>query len=101
MLFTASSVIDSQANVRLPSGPFVSTDAWEKGYVFAEGTFTIDNARSLSPIQTSIIRCYRDEKSCTTAEARIVYGKWLHVDLSRQKISIWNDTTILFHEDDR
>jgi hypothetical protein len=98
----ASSVVDSQTKVRLPGGgPSVYTDAWEQGYVSAEGTFTIENARGLSPIQTSIIRCYRDEKSCTEATAQIVYGEWLNVHLSRRKISVWNDTTILFHEDDR
>jgi hypothetical protein len=95
----AGSLIDSQTKVRLPSGPFVYTDAWEQGDVYAQGTFTIDNARSFSPIQTSVIRCYRDAKSCTTAEARIGFGDMLSVDLSRQKISVWNDTTILFHDD--
>jgi hypothetical protein len=102
IIIIANSVVDSQTKVRLPVGAFVYTDAWEQGYVHAVGTFTrIDNERPTSPIRRSVIHCYRDEKSCTSADAQIVFGDMLSVDLSRQKISVWNDTTILFHEDSR
>lgn len=95
----ANSLIDSQTQVRLPSGVFVDTDAWESGYVSAEGSFTIDNDRPAFPIQTTKIRCYRDEKSCTAAKAEIAFGKTLNLELSTHDISLWNDTTVLFRED--
>lgn len=95
----SSSFIDTQTKVKLPSDPFVYTDAWERGYVSAEGTFTIDNDRPAFPIQVTKIRCDRNEKSCTAARAEIAFGHMLHVELSTHEITLWNDTTVHFRED--
>ena len=54
--YVADSFIESKTGVRLLSGPSVLTDAWDQGYVSAEGTFTIDNDRQAFPIQTTKIR---------------------------------------------
>jgi hypothetical protein len=96
---TANSIVDTQTRVRLPSGPIVATDYWDRGYVYAEGTFTIDNDRSAFPIQTSKISCYRDRKSCTRAQAEIAFRDMLNVELTEHDVSLWNETTILFLED--
>ena len=38
IIVTANFLVDSQTKVKLPIGPSVYTDAWEQGYVSAEGT---------------------------------------------------------------
>jgi len=95
----ANAFIDDQTKVKLPIGPTVYTDAWERGYVSAEGTLTIDNDRQAFPIQVTKIRCYRDEKSCTVARAEVGFGDTLNVELSSHPVSLWNDTALLFHDD--
>ena len=97
--YVADSFIESKSSVRLPSGPSVFTDAWDRGYVSADGTVSIDNDRQAFPIQTTKIRCYRDEKSCTAAKAEISYLGFLDLELTTHPISLWNNTTILFTED--
>lgn len=97
--YVADSFIESKTGVRLPSGPSVLTDAWDRGYVSAEGTFTIDNDRQAFPIQTTKIRCHRDEKSCTAAKAEISFLRFLDLQLTTHPISLWSNTTILFTED--
>jgi hypothetical protein len=95
----ANLFIDTQTKVMLPSGPIVATDYWDRGYVYAEGTFTIDNDRSAFPIQTSKIGCHRDRKSCTVALAEIAFGGMINIELKEHEVSLWNEATILFLED--
>lgn len=99
IIATANSFIDSDTKVKLPSGPLVYTDAWERGYVSAEGTFTIDNDRQAFPLQVTKIQCLRDVKECTAARAEVAFGNMLHVELSTHPIALWNDTTVHFRED--
>lgn len=89
-------LIGSENSVRLPSGPFVYTDAWDRGYVVATGTWTMDNARQAFPIQTSKIQCYRELKTCTAAQADIAFGNFLSLETYRYDITRWDNSTILF-----
>lgn len=61
ILIGATALIATQSPVSLPSGVFVYTDAWDRGYVYATGTWTMENSRQAFPIQTSKIRCIREE----------------------------------------
>lgn len=90
-----------EAQVGIPSQLIVSTEFWERGYVFARGTFTIDNERSAFPLQVSEIECRREEKSCIEARAEIIGGGLLNVELEKREISLWNDSTILYRDDAR
>jgi len=71
ILVGSEALIGSENPVRLPSGPHVHTDAWDRGYVVATGTWAMDIARQAFPIQTSKIQCYRDLNTCTAAQAEI------------------------------
>lgn len=94
---SAASIIDTK--ITLPTGPFIYTDAWERGYVSAEGTLTIDNARSAFPLQVTKLRCYREDKVCTGATAEIAFGNMLNLSLFRHDVVLWNNTTLVFRED--
>lgn len=96
ILIGATFLIGTQSPISLPSGVFVYTDAWDRGYVYANGTWTMENSRQAFPIQTSKIRCIRDEKSCTNAQAEIALGKMLYLDTYNYDITKWDSTTILF-----
>jgi hypothetical protein len=95
----AGSAIDDATKVRLPSGPIVFTDSWDRGYVSAEGTFVIDNDRQAFPLQITKMQCYRDDKACTVAMAEVGFGNTLNLELSTQAISLWNSTTIHIRTD--
>ena len=55
ILIGATFLIGTQSPVSLPSGVFVYTDAWDRGYLYASGTWTMENSRQAFPIQTSKI----------------------------------------------
>lgn len=93
----ANSYIGS--DVKISGGPFVYVDGWERGYVSAEGTLTIDNDRSAFPLQVTKLRCMQGEKICQGATAEIGFGKTLHLSLFRHDILLWNSTTLIFRED--
>jgi hypothetical protein len=95
----SNTIIGSQVPVHLSSGPYVGTESWDQGVVYAGGTFTIDNDRSAFPLQVTKIRCVRDENTCSTATAEISFGEMLEADLSVHEIKLWNETTILYEED--
>jgi hypothetical protein len=96
ILAGATFLISTQNPVSLSSGVLVYTDAWDRGYVYASGTWTMENSRQAFPIQTSKIRCNREEKSCTNAQAEIAFGKMLHLETYNYDITKWDNTTILF-----
>ena len=96
ILIGATFLVGTQTPVSLPSGVFVYTDAWDRGYVYASGTWTMENSRQAFPIQTSKIRCNREEKSCTNAQAEISFGKMLHLETYNYDVIKWDGTTIIF-----
>jgi hypothetical protein len=96
ILIGATFLIGTQSPISLPSGVFVYTDAWDRGYVYASGTWTMENSRQAFPVQTSKIRCIREEKSCTNAQAEIAFRKMLHLETYNYDITKWDNTTILF-----
>jgi hypothetical protein len=89
-----NSAIDDATKVRLPTGPIVYTDAWDRGFVSAEGTFVIENDRQAFPLQITKMHCYRDEKACTVAMAEVGFYDTLYLELSTHAVSLWNSTTI-------
>ncbi len=99
ILAGATFLIATQRPISLPPGVFVYTDAWDRGYVYASGTLTMENSRQAFPIQTSKIKCVREEKSCTNAQAEIAFGKMLHLETYNYDITKWDNTTILFRTD--
>ncbi|MBR1267032.1 hypothetical protein JQ629_05855 [Bradyrhizobium sp. AUGA SZCCT0222] len=95
----ANSLIAAHNPVMPRSGVSVYTDSWDRGYVVASGTWTMENARQAFPIQTSKIRCMRDEKTCTVAQAEIAFGNILNLETYSYDIAKWDNTTILFRTD--
>ena len=74
----------------------ISTDAWDDGYVFAEGTWAARGVDMAWPEQTSKINCIRDLGFCIEATATIESsalgtGEWhLALDLHTYQIERWN-----------
>ena len=74
----------------------ISTDAWDEGYVFAEGTWAAPGEDMTWPEQTSKINCIRDLGICLEATATIEssalgMGEWhLVLDLHTYQIERWN-----------
>ncbi|MEH2498969.1 hypothetical protein V1294_005448 [Bradyrhizobium sp. AZCC 1678] len=99
IIIAANLLITAQNPIMLRSGISVYTDSWDRGYVMASGTWTMENARQAFPIQTSKIRCIREEKSCTAAQAEISFGNMLHLETYSYDITKWDSTTILFRTD--
>jgi hypothetical protein len=88
--------IYSQVSVQLPSGARVYADFWDRGYVAAEGTWTIEGGKQAFPLQTSMIICYKQEGHCTSAQAEIASGDRLGLNVERFEITKWDATTLVF-----
>ena len=50
ILIAGAAIIGAQHPVRPPVGTFVYTDAWERGYAYATGTWVMENSRQAFPI---------------------------------------------------
>jgi hypothetical protein len=74
----------------------ISTDAWDDGYVFADGTWAIRGEDMVWPEQTSKINCFRDLGICLEATATVESsapgtGEWhLELELHTYQIERWN-----------
>jgi hypothetical protein len=77
------------------SSSFVNVAAWDRGYFSAEGTWTIEREGHAFPINVSKISCFRQEKLCYEAQARIT-GNYLASDLEIHPVVKWDDTTLEF-----
>ena len=78
----------------------VRTDAWDAGYVSAEGTWTIQGEELAWPEQTSRIRCFLGLGICLEATAVIETrpfgtGEHLSVELNTYEIERWDDTELV------
>ena len=79
----------------------VSTDSWDEGYVFAEGTWTLSGGKLAWPKQTSKINCLRNLGICLEATASLESGvlgwgeRHLSVDLDTYQIERWDDVELV------
>jgi peptidoglycan hydrolase-like protein with peptidoglycan-binding domain len=76
----------------------VSLNAWNSGWVSAEGTWTIVGDKMASPERTATIQCERGRAICTEAQAIVgngLGGRYLeNVDLNVHEIERWDDKEI-------
>ena len=76
----------------------VFVDQWTRGYVSADGTWTVTGEDMTSPEQTSNITCDRAQAVCREATARISRmgtTRLLAVDVYTFEIERWNDEEIV------
>ncbi|MDF2995828.1 MAG: hypothetical protein K0R27_1465 [Xanthobacteraceae bacterium] len=78
----------------LPTGPRVYVDAWDHGYVHAEGTWIIESQAQAFPLQVTSLTCVRNQQ-CTSSTAQIASGM-LSVDASDYRIEAWTIDTLVF-----
>src|SRR4051812_31983403 len=90
----AAAVTQSMVPVKLPTLS-ISTSAWSD-YAFARGTWTMDNEKPAFPLQTTDIRCYRHDMTCTSAHAEIAFGDTLNAELTNYDVTRWDDEVITF-----
>ena len=90
------SVIPYRMPVKMIGSRSVYTGAWDRGYVVAKGTWTIDEAKQAFPLQLSKIQCYRDDRMCTAAQAEIVDGNVLHLETYRYDVRRWDAEAIQY-----
>jgi hypothetical protein len=74
IVWAAGAYVAVQVPVKPSGGGTVYTDAWDRGYVSADGTWVIENERSASPIQVTDIACYREDNQCQLATAELFMG---------------------------
>jgi hypothetical protein len=87
---------DSQVPVALsPFRDFSNTG----DLVTASGTWVQSENGANSPLQTSAISCRRQEGQCTEATAT-VEGDTLMNDLNEYPVESWNDSTIVYKDDE-
>jgi hypothetical protein len=76
----------------------VLVDRWDRGFVLADGTWTVEGGDMASPEQTSNITCARAEAICREARATISgrgATRLLSVDLYTFEIELWNEQEIV------
>jgi hypothetical protein len=76
----------------------VFVDQWARGFVSADGTWTIVSGEMISPEQTSNITCDRAQALCKESTARISRTgstRLLAVDTYTYEIDRWNDDEII------
>ncbi|TXL63911.1 hypothetical protein [Zeimonas arvi] len=96
VLIAAGNEIDSKVPALLPMRS-VFTDIWDGGYASAEGTWTIEGAKSASPFQTSSVTCRRREGLCKEARAKLVNDNdYLVAEMEEYRIQKWDEHTIVF-----
>jgi hypothetical protein len=76
----------------------VITDSWNQGFVAADGTWTIDGEKHAFPLNTSEIRCFKENSVCYGAQAQLS-DNYLAAYLEFYKITKWDDSTLEFVED--
>jgi hypothetical protein len=99
ILGAAMAVISTDLPIKPRSGYGISDQGWDQGHVWAAGTWTLDAGRLAFPIQTSEIRCLRDEKTCWSAQAEITFSDTLNVELDRYPISRWDKDVVVFQSE--
>lgn len=82
--------------VTLPS-KHVITEMWDRGYVSAQGTWTITGGETADPEQTSTLECDRARLECVEATATISHllGPFLSVATDTYEIERWDSQEIV------
>lgn len=88
-------VVGAAVPVSLVGDGRANVGSWDSGYVSTMGTWVIDQERHMSPLNSSEIGCYRDQKECYEAQAGIFSG-YLSPALERYPISRWDASSIEF-----
>ena len=87
-----------QKTVSLPR-LVINTDAWDDGYVSAEGTWAMQGEEQAWPEQTSKLWCFRSLGICHEVTAIVEsYGagiRSLSVDLNTYEIERWDDVELV------
>jgi hypothetical protein len=76
----------------------VITDRWDRGFVSADGTWTLVDEDMAAPEQTSNITCERAQAACREARATVSgkgSSRLLTVDLYTFEIELWSDREIV------
>jgi hypothetical protein len=73
----------------------VTTRSWDRGFVTAEGTWTIDGEKHAYPINMSSILCYKDDRYCYSSTAKLS-DNYLVAELYLYEITKWDDATLEF-----
>jgi hypothetical protein len=73
----------------------VYTGGWDRGFIAANGTWTIESQGHAFPLNTSEIRCVKSDGLCYAAEARVSDG-YLTAGLELYDIKKWDSTTLEF-----
>ena len=76
----------------------VYVDGWDRGFVAARGTWTIEGQNHGSPLNMSHIQCLRSEGLCRAAEAYLTDG-YLNAELELYEIKKWDNSTLEFVTD--
>jgi hypothetical protein len=76
----------------------VEVASWDDGYLSATGTWVIDQERHSTPLNASLIKCYRGSLECFEAQASIFQG-YLAPDLIRYPIQRWDGSNMAFSQD--
>lgn len=89
-------VLQSYVPVNLPSSGNVFTNNWDQGFVWAEGTWVIDNEKHAFPVNVSKITCLQRDSVCRSADAKLGSGNIMYVDSDVYQITRWDSATITF-----
>jgi len=74
----------------------LSASFWDRGHVIATGTWTMPNEQIADPIQSSEIRCVKQEGNCYEAIAKLSSEGYLTAELYTRAIASWTDSNISF-----
>jgi hypothetical protein len=95
-ILVVAGLMSEKFPVKLP-GKSLYTDKWSES-AYASGTWTIDNAESGAPFQTSEISCSRQSGICDVITAEIVLDT-LRVSRDSYRIQKWDQNEIVSTND--
>jgi peptidoglycan hydrolase-like protein with peptidoglycan-binding domain len=73
---------------------YFSDQFWDS-YVFAEGTWVIENDKQAFPLQATSIHCNRQWNHCIDATAEVMMGNQLFVDIDYYEVERWDEHEIV------
>jgi hypothetical protein len=91
-------VVELAVPVALLGDGRVDVASWDEGYISATGTWVIHQERHSTPINASLVKCYRGTSECFEAQASVFQG-YLSPDLIRYPIHRWDETRVEFTHD--
>jgi peptidoglycan hydrolase-like protein with peptidoglycan-binding domain len=75
--------------------PYSFSDMFWNDYVFANGTWVIENDKQGFPLQTTTIHCHREWNHCLEATAIVMMGNHLSVDIDYYEVERWDEHEIV------